>query len=352
MFIMKIKEFQKFLQEKRIDACILFNTSNNKKDYNATYFSGLDLELFFVIVPKKKKPFVVVSNLEIGRAKKLSNLSVIGFEKDLFKLLKEKIGKIDSLGINFKSVSLHESKLLKKELCKKMVDISDELRILRETKTDKEIRIIEKAAKVGDEIFKKTIDNFKSFKTELDVKLFMDSEIRKKGYEPAFETVVNSGSNASHGHFSAQDERLKKGFCIIDFGVKINNYNSDMTRTVYMGKPNKKEIETYERLRKIQQECIDSVKESMNFRDLDNIARKDIGKDLIHALGHGLGLEVHEGPNVGPNSKDKIEIGHLFTVEPGIYVKDKLGIRIEDDVILTKKGVKVLTKSTKELIIL
>ncbi|PLW79713.1 hypothetical protein C0585_06310 [Candidatus Woesearchaeota archaeon] len=347
---MKTKEFQKVLQEKNIDACILFNTSNNKKDYNATYFSGLDLELFFVVIPKKKKPFVIVSNLEIGRAKKISKLPVIGFEKDLFKLLKKKIGNVNSLGVNFKNVSLFESKLLKKEICKKLVDVSDGLKELRETKTNEEIKIIEKAAKVGDEIFSETIKNWKNLKTEIDVKLFMDSEIRKRGFEPAFETVVNSGSNASHGHFSAQDERLKKGFCILDFGVKIDNYNSDMTRTIYIGNPSKKEIETYNNLKIIQQKCIDSIKECMKFSDLDNIARKSIGKELIHALGHGLGIEVHEGPNVGPSSKDKIKIGHLFTVEPGIYVKDKFGIRIEDDVVLTKKGVKVLTKSSKELI--
>ena len=207
---MKIKELQKKLDEKGIDACLLFNTTSAKKDFNATYFSSLDLELFFVVIPKKKNPFVVVSNLEIGRAKKLCNIPVVGFEKDLFKLLKEKIGKIDSLGVNFGSVSLRESKLLKKEVCKKLIDISNELKNLRETKTISEIKIIEKASNLGDKIFSETIKNFKNFKTEIDIKNFVESKIRNEGFEPAFETIVNSGSNASHGHFSAQNEELKK----------------------------------------------------------------------------------------------------------------------------------------------
>lgn len=342
----------KFLQEKDLDCTILFNTSMAKKDYFATYISGLDLELFFCIITKKGKAFAIVSNLEIGRAKKISKIPVYAFEKDLFKLIKEKIGEVKRVGVNYGSVSLNESKLLKKHLKCKLIDVSKDLKEMRETKTDKEIKIIEKAANIGDEIFSKTIDIFKSFKTEMDVKNYMNEYMRKLNYEPAFETTVNSGSNGSYGHYSTTSEKLKKGFCIIDFGVKIDNYNSDMTRTIYIGKPNDKEIEAYNRVKMVQQECIDSVKIGMRFSLLDKIARDKLGKTLIHSLGHGLGIEVHEGPNVGPKSEDIVKIGHVFTIEPGEYVSGKYGIRIEDDIAITKKCVKVLTKTSKELIII
>ena len=138
----------------------------------------------------------------------------------------------------------------------------------------------------------------------------------------------------------------------MDFGVTYKNYNSDMTRTVFIGTPTKDEIETYDKLKKVQQETIDKSKIGMTYSKLDKISRDVLKDKLMHALGHGLGLEVHEGPSVGPRSKDKIEIGHVFTIEPGEYETDKYGLRIEDDVAMTKHGLKVLTKSSKELIII
>lgn len=349
---MKIKELQQVLVSKGLDYGIFFNTSMTKKDSFVTYFSGLDIELVFVIVPKKGVPFVVVSNLELGRVKKMSKIKkIFSFGKDLFGLLKEKIGVNKKIGINNFSVTLHESKLLKKHLKCKLVDIGKEIRNLRECKTDEEIKTISKAARVGDEIFRLTLQNFKSFKTELDIKNFIESNIRKRGFEPAFEITVNSGSNASHGHYSTTNDKLKKGFCIIDFGVRLDNYCSDMTRTIHIGKISDKEIENYRRILNVQQKTIKSVKVGMKYSDLDKISRDVLGKKLIHGLGHGLGLDVHEAPIVGPKSKDKIKVGHVFTVEPGEYVKDKYGIRIEDDVAITKKGVKILTKTSKDLIV-
>jgi Xaa-Pro aminopeptidase len=350
---MKIKELQEILVSKGLDYGIFFNTSMTKKDSFVTYFSGLDIELVFVIIPKKGIPFVVISNLELGRAKKLSKIKkIFSFEKDLFGLLKEKLGVNKKIGINNFSVTIHESKLLKKHLKVKLVDISEEIKNLRECKTDEEINTISKAAKVGDEVFRLTLQNFKNFKTELDIKNFMDDNIRKRGFEPSFETIINSGSNASYGHYSTTNEKLKKGFCIIDFGVKMDNYCSDITRTVYIGKISDKEIETYGKILEVQKKTIEKVKVGMKYHDLDKISRDVIGKNLIHGLGHGLGLDVHEEPRIGPNSKDKIKLGHVFTVEPGEYIAGKYGIRIEDDVAITKKGVKVLTKTSKDLVVL
>ena len=175
----KIRELQEILKKKNLDFGLFFNTSMNKKDFFVPYLSGLDLELVFVLIPKTGSPFVVVSDLEIGRAKKLSKIrKIFSFSKDLFGLLQEKIGENKRIGINNFNVSLHEAKLLKKYLKGKLVDISKEAKILRETKTSDEIKIIKKACKVTDDIFSLVTKNFDSFKTELDIKNFIDNKIR------------------------------------------------------------------------------------------------------------------------------------------------------------------------------
>src|SRR3989344_4225779 len=142
-------------------------------------------------------------------------------------------------------------------------------------------------------------------------------------------------------HYKAKNSKIKKGFLVIDFGVKYKGYYSDETRTIYMGKPTKKEIKDYNKLLKIQKKIISLVKPGNYYCDLDIKARLLLGKDKIyfnHSLGHGIGKKTHQSPKIGPTSKDKIKINDIVTIEPGIYKKD-YGIRIEDTILIRKKPV-------------
>lgn len=349
---MKVKELQKIMVKKGIDACLFFNLNENKKDSFVTYFSGLDNEFIFVCIKKSGEPFIIASPLEVEICKKNGFIKdVVCLDGDLFSLLKEKIRKFDRIGLNFNLVSLNEKKLLGKKFNCKFVDVSKNVINLMECKTDFEINLIKKACKYTDDIFSKVVKNFDRFVSEIDIKNFILKEIMNLGLEPSFDIAVNSGVNASHIHYKTMDCKIKKGFLVIDFGIKYKNYNSDMTRTLYFGNPSKNEIDAYNRVLDVQLKCIDSIKVGVKFKDIDKIARDHIGNDkLIHALGHGLGLSVHEMPNVGPKSKEKIMNGHVFTIEPGEYVKDRYGIRIEDDVCVINGKAEVLSKSQKKLI--
>ena len=142
------------------------------------------------------------------------------------------------------------------------------------------------------------------------------------------------------------------GFCVVDFGVKFEGYCSDVTRTFYHGKPTKEEEKTYYDLLENQENAISLIKPGKMIGDFCIEAEKKLKQKLIHSLGHGLGIEVHEFPNITDNSKVGLREGMVITIDPGEYVEGRYGIRIEDDVLVTKSGCDVLSKFTKKLIII
>ena len=224
---------------------------------------------------------------------------------------------------------------------------------LRQIKTKKELQTIKKGFNYADKILKKAINDFKDFRTESNVSGFLEYETKKIGFDVSFPPIVASGSNASMPHHEPKNAKLKTGFCVIDFGIKYKGYCTDCTRTIYIGKPNNKEKEVYNFLLNAQKNIINNIKINDNCGKLYENGVKSLGKYskcFIHGLGHGVGVEIHELPNLSLGSKDKIMENMVFTVEPGIYIKKKFGIRIEDT-LLMKKKVSILTKVSKDLLI-
>lgn len=352
----KIKEFQEVLKKRKIDLFLAANWDFNRIDYDMSYFSGYG-GAGVLVIPKNKKPFLIVSKFEAKRAKQ-GGLNVYSPTKSkrLSEFTKEKLEqnkiKWKRVGVNKEEFTLLLKDVFKKSLKKsKFVDLMKELYQIREQKTDKEIDIIKKGCNISDDILEKCFKNFKMFKTEAEVKAFLEYEARKKGCELAFPTIVASGENSSKAHHSTEDIKLKKGFCVIDFGIKYMNYCTDTTRTVYLGKPSKKEIEMYNFLLNVQKNAIKNVKLNVKCAKLFEQVKKDLGKHskyFTHGLGHGFGVKIHESPTISEKSKHKIKENSVFTIEPGIYFKD-FGIRIEDDVLVTKNKVEVLTKIGKDL---
>ena len=182
----------------------------------------------------------------------------------------------------------------------------------------------------------------------------MEYGAKKKGCEIAFPTIVASGINSSEVHHNTSNDKLKRGFCIIDFGIRHKNYCTDTSRTIYLGKPSKKEIEIYNMLLRVQEDAIRKIKPNMKCSCLHKEVKKNLGKHaklFTHGLGHGFGIMVHELPSLIDDSKDKIKENSVFTIEPGIYFRN-FGIRIEDDVLVAKGKVEVLTRASKELTII
>lgn len=328
---------------------ILLNISDAKKDPNIEYVTGHCpgfCVLCYDIQSGKKCLFV--SSFEVGQ---YTGLRTFAFEHDKFrkKLLKYfGIRTLEKIGVNKSNISINEMKLVRKLTKAKCIDVSKEFSKKRLFKSSQEIEQIAKACRITDKIFSELI--LQGFKTEIQVVKFIKKRAIDLGVQLSFEPVVATGKNAAKPHHEAGDARLN-GFTVIDMGVKYNGYCSDMTRTVYFGKPTVKEKKEYEQLLLVQNQAIKLLKEGVLFRDVDAYARKKIGKHLIHGLGHGVGIEVHEMPLLSPKSKDKLQNGMVFTIEPGVYINGKFGIRIEDTIAFSRGKVKILTKTSKNLII-
>ena len=191
-------------------------------------------------------------------------------------------------------------------------------------------------------------------KTELGVKEFMESLMKQKNLEPSFPMIVASGKNASVPHYSPQNKKLAKGFCVVDFGIKYKGYCTDITRTFFIGKPTENEKKIYRLVFNAKQHAASLVKAGEKTAKITKKTRIFLGKYnqyFTHGLGHGIGMEIHELPNLKIGSYETFKLGMIFTIEPGIYINNKFGIRIEDDYLLSSKGIVQLTKAPKDLII-
>lgn len=226
---------------------------------------------------------------------------------------------------------------------------------IRRVKDPAEIEWLQRAAAIADEAFKEAARLIKTPRkglTELDVLEALERVLKKKGaIGPSFDIIVASGARSALPHGSASDKRLVKGeFVIVDMGALYKGYHSDATRTYITGKPTKRQLEIYDIVLKAHDLAIELIRPGVKASDIDRAAREHIeragfGKYFGHGTGHGTGLNIHEGPNISPKSKDVIEEGMVFTVEPGIYLPGFGGVRIEDMVLVTNDGATLLTKS-------
>ncbi len=323
---MKIKELQKELQKRKIDSAIFFD-----KDQNLRYFAEVKIDSGMLFIPKKGKAQLYILGFEADRIKKLTKVQVV----------KKPIKLKGTVGTVFEKISLKKAKDLEKRV--KLKDMEDICIKLRQIKNKKEIETIKKACKETDKIMQLLLRDLKRFKTEQDIANYLQKIINYYGYLCSFPPIIATGKNAGVPHFVPGKTKLK-GFTIIDFGIKYKGYCSDITRTVYYGKPSKKEQAIYDKILKVQKELINKVKDGKKFEELNSYAQKKIGKSLIHSIGHCLGVQVHdvcERPL-------KLKKGMVITIEPGTYTK-KYGIRIEDDILVKGKRAEVLTKVSKKL---
>ena len=356
---MKINEFKYILKQKNCDFAIFYNSDSTKINPNMFYFSGYN-GLGALIISKKITPFIIVPQMEFQRAKssmikKVYTMDKKKFFESILDAVKKKKLKTKNIALDKNNFTLNSYKHFKKQFQKiKSKDISLDCLRLRGIKTEKEIDFLKKSCYYASKIIEKAIKNFNEFKTESKIAAFLVYEAKKLGLELSFSPIVASGSNASMPHHEPSNAKIKKGFCVIDFGVKYKGYCSDITRTIYVGKPSKKEEEIYNTLLTIQKNTINLIKNNKRCSELYDFVSKSLGKyndKFTHGLGHGVGVEIHEMPNLTINSNDRINNGMVFTVEPGIYFPKKFGIRIEDTVLFKNKPI-LLTKTSKDLLII
>lgn len=344
---MKLREFQEELRRAKIDAALFLN-SEAKTDLSIEYFTGTHIDYGALVVPARKEPFLVIPGFEAARITKIAPVKVITPKKSVSETIRDALKGAKTIGINEQLLSVAEAKRVK--TLGKLVPVSEMVNELRMTKTDTELKRLQEAADIGCDIINDCIDTFARFTTEEEVARYLRMKTIDAGCELSFPAIVASGANAAFPHH-IPGGKLHRGFVVLDFGVRHKGYCSDMTRTVFLGTPNAAEIETYETLKDAQEWAIGRVKPGINAHTLEQQVTKKLGtfgKYFIHRLGHSVGLQVHDVMTPAMVKKPILRERMLWTIEPGIYMQGKFGMRIEDTVVVTAQGNRVLTKKTSK----
>ena len=349
------QKIQDDLKKEKSDVFISVQEGNNR------YLSCAHIPSFplvtHVVIPRKGSPWAIASSLEQYRAAEecaVKNIKIFTPHpyikrdgKTGLSILKRELKKMNAKKI------ISDSKI--GGLRTKVKNVVEKHRIVKD---DSELKSMRKAAQLTDKAAQVLQDELvEAGKTERQVAVELDSVMRgfKEVQNISFETIVAAGTHAAFSHHDNTNYKLKSGDLVIcDFGIYVDGYCSDMTRTFAVDSVTEDLIEIYDIVYEAQQKAIKSVKAGQPFKVVDQTARgviKEYGqaKNFVHSLGHGLGLEVHEAPTINNDSKTKMEPGIPFTIEPGVYVPGVGGVRIEDDVLVSSKGAELITKYKRKL---
>lgn len=346
---------KQLLSEHNLDALLISSPKNITYLTKYSGFSIIEREAYLLIT--KNKQYLLTDGRYTNAVKDIFGFTLIEISATnsltdaLMKLAKEHA--IKKISIEENNLTVLEYKKMKK-CFKTLTSIS--LASFRTIKTDNEIKNIEKACKLGDETFNHILKKIKEGVTEKEFAFEIEFFIKKAGADISFNPIVAFGKNSAIPHHQSSDQRLKTNdIVLLDFGAKVNNYCSDMTRTVFFGNPSDQQKHMHQTVLEAQEKAISNLISTVKTSDIDKAAREYIiskGYPTIpHSLGHGIGLEVHESPSLSPNSKDILKPGMVFSIEPGIYLPGIGGVRIEDLVVLEPSGPHLLTKSNKTFII-
>jgi Xaa-Pro aminopeptidase len=341
------KTIKAYLEEKRCDA-LISKIPSNLRYLCCAHIPSAPI-VSYVVIPRKGEPCVIASSLEEFRAKEECAIDDI---------------KIFSPYPDVPSHGKKGQDVLKKVLCDRKitkvladgeekfpnikVKVDDFITKMRGHKDNDEIAAIKKACNIADYGAKILVDEIlEEGKSESHVANELDYVLREKGAQcMSFPTIIGSGKHSIFSHHDVGEKKIKAGEPIIcDFGVYVDGYCSDMTRTYFIGKVSKKLIEMYNLVLGAQEKTIRYMKINKTLKSIDSVSRSlfhesGYGRYFVHGTGHGIGLEVHETPNLTITAKGKIEKGNVVTVEPGLYVSGVGGVRIEDDILV---GDKILT---------
>ncbi len=227
----------------------------------------------------------------------------------------------------------------------------------RLVKDNDEIELVRSAVLLGSGLFDVALKSIRPGVREIEVAAEMEYAARRAGADAmSFETIIASGERSSLPHGRASEAKIPaSGFVVCDFGVILTGYCSDMTRTVYVGRPSEEARRLYDAVKSAQQAAVGAVQSGISVGEVDEAARKvlqkeGLGRYFTHSTGHGVGLEIHEAPRVAAGQKDLLQPGMVITIEPGAYIPGRWGVRIEDMVVVTETGCEVLTPTSKEFI--
>jgi Xaa-Pro aminopeptidase len=351
----KLEKIQRRLDKLGIDGMLITSS------YNRRYMTGFTGSAGVVLITPGKGLLITDFRYTEQATKQCKGYEVVQQKGSITEEVAAQVKKfgVQKLGFEENDVTFSTFKAFDKEINAELVPFSGEIEKLRLIKTEAEIKILKEAAEIADAAFKHILGFIRPGLKELEVSNELEFFMRSLGAtSSSFDTIVASGYRSALPHGVASDKVIESGDMItLDYGAYYKGYVSDITRTIALGEPSDKLKEIYQIVLDAQLRGVNGIKPGITGKQADALTRDYItehgyGEYFGHSTGHGIGLEVHEGPALSKKSDIVLEPGMAVTVEPGIYIAGLGGVRIEDDIIITKDGNERLTHSDKELIIL
>lgn len=353
----KQKAVKKILAQNHADAMLLTS------EVNMHYFCGFSPSEGMVFLTETAGYHIVDSRYtEIAqRHAKKTKLHVIEISTNFIDTVNDLLKKHAASSILFENetISLAQYRRFSKTLNAKLVDMGLAVEALRNVKTEEELTKIEKAQVIAEKAYTELLNDIKPGKTEKELCALFDYLMAKYGSDGvSFDTILLSGPNTSMPHGVPSERKLQSGeFVLMDFGATFEGYHSDTTRTVCLGQPNEEMQRVYNAVLKAQQAGIEALSPGTKCSDVyaqayHVLEQYGYAPYFRHSLGHGVGLQIHEGYNASPRSTDVFVPGNVTSIEPGVYLPGKFGVRTEDLLAVTENGTKDFTTLNKELVIL
>ncbi len=354
-----INDLQKLLSEQGNGYCALIISPENRK-----YFTGFDSSDGFLLVSANRSVFITDGRYIEAAEKQIKN-SEVALLGRTYPQIAEILGEMGCSHLLVESTRMTVATYNSLKGVLKATKISTDttldtlINTLRSIKTESEVECVVKAQRIAEDAFNHILKFIKVGITEKEIALELDFYMLRHGGDAlSFETIAVSGKNSSMPHGVPSDKPIENGdFITMDFGTMTGGYHSDMTRTVAVGFATDEMKNVYDTVLKAQLNCLDNIKAGITCKDGDELARSVIknagyGQYFTHSTGHGVGVEIHEYPNLSPASPSILQVGNIVTIEPGIYIPEKFGVRIEDMAYITADGCRNLTNAPKDLIIL
>lgn len=353
MITYRLAQLRKFLDEKKVNAVLI------KKLANVNYFSGFTGDSTILIITHKKN-ILVTDGRYLEQARNESpKFELVEQTDSLLNKVCEVLKEIGLTSVGFEENDFTVAEFNK--ICDNVPKIKMtplKLDELRQVKDEFEIEKIKIACEIADKAFEKILDFIKPGIREIEVAAELEYQMRKLGSQKAaFDTIVASGVRGTLPHGIASEKKIKSGeFVTMDFGAIYQHYHSDITRTVFVGHADGNQKKIYNTLLEAQTLGLQAIEVGKSGKEIDKVVRDFLErfgfeKYFIHGLGHGVGLEIHEEPRISKYSQcEKLLANMIVTDEPGIYIPEMFGMRIEDTVLITDDCAIPLTKSPKHLI--
>lgn len=355
---MNFKKCVNLINELNADALLLLNESNMH------YLCGFSPSEGVILLLKNGDCYHIVDSryteTACNHAKK-TNINVIEnngtFSEEISKICKE--NNVNTIAFENETITLKQFNTFKNATNCEFVEINNKFMRIRNVKSEDEIVLMKEANSIAEKSFLELLNHVEVGKTEKELQSYFDYLMAKNGSDGlSFGTILLTGAHTSLPHGVHSDLKIKDGdFVLFDFGATSKGYHSDMTRTVAVGNATDEMKEMYNLVLKAQLAGISALKAGVKCADVykaawDVLEEKQMAKYFRHGLGHGVGLDIHEGFNASPKSVDTYEVGNVTSIEPGIYIPNKFGIRIEDVCVVTEDGNIDISTVNKELIIL